>query len=34
MVLDTMPVTANGKADRQALRALLDADASEADWHA
>ncbi|MET7737577.1 class I adenylate-forming enzyme family protein [Streptomyces sp. NPDC005402] len=34
MVLDTMPVTANGKADRQALRTLLDADASEADWHA
>ncbi|MFF5980674.1 class I adenylate-forming enzyme family protein [Streptomyces olindensis] len=29
IVLDTVPVTANGKADRQALRALLDADALE-----
>jgi len=34
MVLDTVPVTANGKADRQALRALLDADAPAGAQHA
>lgn len=33
MVLDTVPVTANGKPDQQALRALLDADAPEGAQH-
>lgn len=34
MVLDTLPVTGNGKADRQALRAVLDAHAPEGAQHA
>ncbi|MET9685732.1 class I adenylate-forming enzyme family protein [Streptomyces coeruleorubidus] len=34
IVLDTVPVTANGKADRQALRAFLDAHAPEGAQHA